>query len=127
MIQAAVFTSAVLLTHKRRHTTYLRHTSSAAACTNLGGRAQAHTRPALSQELSLRNGGVDDAVDVSHRQELSTSSSYPAVAVSLMEFDPAQLERRHDALDSPSTLCVRVPSPRAWGRNSVIGVPDVDM
>ena len=39
--------------------------------------------------------------------------------MSLTEFDPAQLESRHDALDSPSTLCIRVPSPLAWGRNNV--------
>ena len=41
------------------------------------------------------------------------------VAVGLTGFDPAQLESRHDALDSPSTLCIRVPSPLAWGRNNV--------
>ena len=35
------------------------------------------------------------------------------------EFDPAQLLIRHDALDSPSTLGIRVPSKLAWGRNSV--------
>ena len=35
------------------------------------------------------------------------------------EFDPAQLESRHDALDSPSTLGIRVTSPLAWGRNRV--------
>ena len=29
------------------------------------------------------------------------------------------LESRHDALDSPSTPCIRVPSPLAWGRNNV--------
>ena len=35
------------------------------------------------------------------------------------EFDRAQLESRHDALDSTGTLGIRVPSPLAWGRNSV--------
>ena len=35
------------------------------------------------------------------------------------KIDPAQVESRHDALDSPSTLGIRVPSPLAWGRNSV--------
>ena len=37
------------------------------------------------------------------------------------EFDPALLltESRHDALDSPRTLCIWVPSPLAWGRNNV--------
>ena len=57
---------------------------------------------------------------VSHRQELSTSSSYCCCCEP--EFDPALLlliESRHDALDSPSTLCIRVPSPLAWGRNNV--------
>ena len=39
--------------------------------------------------------------------------------MSLTEFDPAQLESRYDALDSPSSLCIRVPSPLAWGRNSI--------
>ena len=39
--------------------------------------------------------------------------------MSLTEFDIAQLESRYDALDSPSTLCIRVPPPLAWGRNSV--------
>ena len=56
-------------------------------------------------------------MDVSHRQEVSTSSSYCRCCEP--EFDPAQLERPHDALDSPSMLCIRVPSPLAWGRNNV--------
>ena len=55
-------------------------------------------------------------MDVSHRQEL-TSSSYCCCCEP--EFDPVRLESRHDALDSPSTLGIRVPSPLAWGRNSV--------
>ena len=56
---------------------------------------------------------------VSHRQELSTSPSY--LCCCEPEFDPALLliESRHDALDSPSTPCIRVPSPLAWGRNNV--------
>ena len=55
---------------------------------------------------------------VSHRQELSTSPSYCSCCEP--EFDPALLiESRHDALDSPSTPCIRVPSPLAWGRNNV--------
>ena len=60
--------------------------------------------------------GAEDAVDLSHRQELSTSSSHCCCYEP--EFDPALLliESRHDALDSPSTLCIRVPSPLAWGR-----------
>ena len=56
--------------------------------------------------------GADDAVNVSHRQELSTSSSYCCCCEP--EFNPAlRLESRHDALDSPSTLCIQVPSPLA--------------
>ena len=35
------------------------------------------------------------------------------------EFDPAQLESRHDDVDSPSTLGIHAPSPLACGRNSV--------
>ena len=35
------------------------------------------------------------------------------------EFDLAQLESRQDALQSPSTLGIRVPSPLTWGRNGV--------
>ena len=56
---------------------------------------------------------------VSHRQELSTSPSYCCCCCE-PEFDPALvfIESRHDALDSPSTLCIRVPS-LAWGRNNV--------
>ena len=58
-------------------------------------------------------------MDVSHRQELSTSSSYCWCCEP--EFDPTLLviESRHDALDSPSTRRIRVPSPLAWGRNNV--------
>ena len=51
---------------------------------------------------------------MSHRQELSTNSSYCCCCEP--EFD---LQSRHDALDSPSTLCIRVPSPLAWGQNNV--------
>ena len=57
---------------------------------------------------------------VSHRQELSTSSSYCCCCEP--EFDPPLvllIESRHDAPDSPSTLCIRVPSPLAWGRQNV--------
>ena len=75
--------------------------------------------PGPQPETLTTASGPDDAVDVSHGRELWTSSSYTAVAVSLTEFDPAKLESRHDALDSPSTLCIRVPSPLAWGRNNV--------
>ena len=52
---------------------------------------------------------------MSHRQELSTSSSYYCYCEP--EFDHTVL-RRH-ALDSPSTLCIRVASPLALGRNKV--------
>ena len=55
--------------------------------------------------------GADDAVDVSHRQQLSTSSSYCCCCEP--RFDPALLESRHDALNSPRRLCIRVPSPLA--------------
>ena len=54
---------------------------------------------------------------MSHRQELSTSPSYFCCCEP--EFEPTLLESRHDALDSPSTPCIRVPSPLAWGRNNV--------
>ena len=57
------------------------------------------------------------------RQELSTRSGWQlvyrytrtAVTVSLSLI----LESRHDDLDSPSTLGIRVPSPLAWGPNGV--------
>ena len=52
---------------------------------------------------------------VSHRQELSTSPSYCCCCEP--EFDSVLLlmESRHDdALDWPSTPCIRVPSPLAW-------------
>ena len=50
---------------------------------------------------------------------LSTSPSYCCCCEP--EFDPALLliESRHDALDSPSTPCIRVPSPLAWSGNNV--------
>ena len=56
---------------------------------------------------------------VGRRQELSTSPSYCCCCEP--ESDPALLviESRHDALDSPSTPCIRVPSPLAWSRNNV--------
>ena len=56
---------------------------------------------------------------VSYLQELSTSPSYCCCCEA--EFDPALLliQSRHDALDSPSTPCIRVPSPLAWGPNNV--------
>ena len=57
-------------------------------------------------------------MNVSHRQELSMRSGWQLVYCE-PEFDLAQLESRHDALDSPSTLGIRVPSPLAWDRNSV--------
>ena len=64
-------------------------------------------------------------MDVSHCQELSTSwlaariYSYCCNSCCEPEFDLAQLGSRPDALDLPSTLGIRVPSPLAWGRNSV--------
>ena len=64
--------------------------------------------------------GADEAVDVSHRQSGVVDELIVLLfALTLTEFDSAQLESRHDALVSPSTLCIRVPSPLAWGRNSV--------
>ena len=62
--------------------------------------------------------GADHA-NVSHRQELSTSSSYCCCCEP--EFDPDLLliESRHGALVSLSTPCTRVPSPLAEGRNNV--------
>ena len=35
------------------------------------------------------------------------------------EFDLAQLDSRNDVVDLLNTLGIRVPSPLAWGRNSV--------
>ena len=49
-------TAAVLMTDTRT-TTRPRHTSSAPAFTDRSGRVQAHTRPALSQDLSVRHWG----------------------------------------------------------------------
>ena len=49
-------TAAVLMTDTRT-TTRPRHTSSAPAFTDRSGRVQAHTRPALSQELSVWHRG----------------------------------------------------------------------
>ena len=56
--------------------------------------------------------------ELSSGPELSTSSSYCCSCEP--EFDPTLLliESRHDALSSPSTLCIQVPSPLAWGRNN---------
>ena len=60
---------------------------------------------------------------VSHGQELSTGFGWQlvntraAVAVSLSLTLSIYVESRHDALDSPSTLGIWVPSPVAWGRN----------
>ena len=83
-------------------------------------RASPHS-PGLQPGTLSTASRADDAVDVSHRQELSTSSWYCCCCEP--EFDPALsillIENRHDALDSPSTPCVRVPSPLAWGRNNV--------
>ena len=59
-----------------RTTTRPRHTSSAAAYTDWSGHVQAHTRPALSRELSVRHRGERCGGCVSHRQELPTSPSY---------------------------------------------------
>ena len=64
---------------------------------------------------------------LSHRQELSTRSGWQLVYGMLVlllllacESDLTQLvESRHNVLDSPSTLGIRVRSPLAWGRNSV--------
>ena len=56
---------------------------------------------------------------VSHRQELSTSSSYCCRCEPEFETNLLCIESRHDALDSPSTICIPVPSPLAWGRHNV--------
>ena len=45
------------MTQDTRTTSRPRHTSSAAACTDWSGRVQAHTRPALSQELPVQHRG----------------------------------------------------------------------
>ena len=80
-----------------------------------------HTGPALSQELSVRHiGGGRLGGNVRHRLELSTSSSYccccePELDSTILIL----LESRHDVPDSPSTLCIRVASPLAWGRNNL--------
>ena len=83
-------------------------------------RASPHS-PGLQPGTLSTASRADDAVDVSHRQELSTSSWYCCCCEP--EFDPALsillIENRHDALDSPSTPCIRVPSPLAGGRNNV--------
>ena len=69
-----------------------------------------------------------DAGHLVSRQELLTRSRWQlvyrisrctAVCCCEPEFDIAQLESRHDALDSFGTLGTRVPSPLAWGRNGV--------
>ena len=56
---------------------------------------------------------------MSHLQQLATSPT--CCCCCEPEFDPALRlnESRHDALDSPSAPCIRVPSPLAWGRNNV--------
>ena len=59
---------------------------------------------------------------MSYHQVLEFSTSPSCCCCCEPEFDPALLlliESRHDALDSPSTPCIRVPSPLAWGRNNV--------
>ena len=55
---------------------------------------------------------------MSHRQQLSTCSAYCCCCEP--EFDSAVLEKanRHNALESPGTLCIRVPSPPTSGRNN---------
>ena len=76
-------------------------------------------RPAArNSRYGIGGGGCGGCM--SHRQELSTSSSYCCCCGP--EFDPALLliESQHDDLDSPSTTCIRVPSPLAWGRNNVL-------
>ena len=63
------------------------------------------------------------AIVRSCRRALAASSHTGTLVLQFIyepEFDPAQLESRHDALDSPSMLCIRVPSPLAWGRNSSV-------
>ena len=76
--------------------------------------------PCLQQETLTTASGADNAVDASHRQEQSTSSSYWCCCGPESLILPYKLkESRHDALDSPSTPCIRVPSPLAWGRNNV--------
>ena len=79
-------------------------------------------KPTLARP-SARNsrygiGGGQCGGCVSPRQELSTSPSHFCCCEP--EFDPALLsvESRHDALDSPSTPYIRVPSPLTRGRNN---------
>ena len=74
--------------------------------------------PSPARNSRCRIGGRRGGERVSHRQELSTSPSYCCCCEP--EFGPTLLlETRHDAPDYASTLCIRVPSPLAWGRNNV--------
>ena len=104
-----------------RTTTRPRNTSSAATYVHRLKRSRTSPHSSDPQPGTHSTAsGADDAVDVSHRQEL-TSSSYCCCCEP--EFDHALLllttESRHDALDSPNTPCIRVLSPLAWGRNNV--------
>ena len=80
-------------------------------------------KPTLARPLARNSlygiGGGRCGGCVSHRQELLTSPLYCCCCEP--EFDPALrlIERRRDALDSPSTPCMRVPSPLTWRRNNV--------
>ena len=56
---------------------------------------------------------------MSHRQELSTSPSYCDGCEPELDSALQLIESLHDALVSPSTPFIRVPSPLAWGRNNV--------
>ena len=84
IIQSSINTSHSSSTHDKdpRTTTCPRHTSSAAACTDWSGRVQAHTRPALSQELSVRHRG-GTMVDVWAIIRSCRRSPRTAAAVSL--------------------------------------------
>ena len=108
-------------THVIRHENHNSTTAHQFSCcvqTEAVAYKSALTRPS-ARNSRYGTGGVRCGGCVSHRQELSTSPSHCCSCE--REYDPALLliESRHDALDSPSTLCIRVPSPLAWGRNNV--------
>ena len=81
------------------------HTSSArfSCCMHRLKRSRVSPPSPGSQPGTLTTAsGAGDAVDVSHRQELWTSSPYCCCCEP--EFDPALLQSQHDAFDSQSTL-----------------------
>ena len=101
-------------------TTCQLHTSSAAAHTDWSGRVQARSRPRPSARISRCGiGGGRCGGFVSHRQELPMSSSYRCHCEPEFERTLLLTQSRHDVLDSPSMLCIWVPSPLDWGRNNV--------